>query len=215
MAELGRDLPLLCEACLGPSPYVRMTRHPNGVECQITKRPCTMFRWSTGTGGFKTTCVSYEAAASRNMCQACMTDLTFGLPVAVRDAFLRAQAERAKEAGAQPPSQQQQQLAVRGGAGDTHALALGSAAAELALSVVTNDPKSRVGQDFQLALREQRAALDPEAARREEEATVDRAVRAVMAGAHAHALGATAAGAASARGVSWGSGGSRLRLPPL
>jgi hypothetical protein len=40
--------------------------------------------------------VAYDVAAQKNICQACMTDLTFGLPVGVRDTFLRAALEKGK-----------------------------------------------------------------------------------------------------------------------
>ena len=94
--EIGEDFPLVCEACLGPNPYVRMTKSPNGTECKISKRPCTMFEWRAN-GVKKQTCISYAVAAQKNICQCCMTDLTFGLPVGVRDAFLKKAIERGVE----------------------------------------------------------------------------------------------------------------------
>jgi hypothetical protein len=95
----GDDFPLLCDACLGDNKYVRMTKNPNGVECKISKKPTTLFRWSIGGGVYRQTCVDFQVASAKNICQCCMCDLTFGLPVSVRDAFLKAQKERGETMG--------------------------------------------------------------------------------------------------------------------
>ena len=55
-----------------------------------------MFEWRAN-GVKKQTCVAYPVAAQKNICQVCMTDLTFGLPVAVRDAFLKSAMEKGVE----------------------------------------------------------------------------------------------------------------------
>lgn len=94
--ELGEDYPLVCEKCLGSEGYVRMTKVTHGVECKISKRPATLFEWRA-SGVKRATCVSYEVAAQKNICQVCMTDLTFGLPVGVRDTFLRTALEKGIE----------------------------------------------------------------------------------------------------------------------
>ncbi|KAH9261118.1 hypothetical protein BASA81_000822 [Batrachochytrium salamandrivorans] len=94
--ELGEDYPLVCEKCLGSEGYVRMTKVTHGVECKISKRPATLFEWRAN-GVKRATCVSYEVAAQKNICQVCMTDLTFGLPVGVRDTFLRTALEKGIE----------------------------------------------------------------------------------------------------------------------
>jgi len=85
----GEEHPLLCESCLGSNPFVRMIKMPNGAECKISKRPFTAFRWKPSKEGYKSTVISYTVAAQKNICQSCMTDLTYGLPVQIRDAFLR------------------------------------------------------------------------------------------------------------------------------
>lgn len=73
-----------------------MEKIPNGVECKISKRPCTGFEWRAN-GVKKQTCVAYAVAAQKNICQVCMNDLTFGLPVGVRDAFLKKAMEKGVE----------------------------------------------------------------------------------------------------------------------
>ena len=59
--------------------------------CKISDRPFQAFRWRAGPGGrYKTTIISYDVARVKNVCQACLVDMQFGLPVAVRDAVLQA-----------------------------------------------------------------------------------------------------------------------------
>lgn len=87
---VGVDFPFVCEVCLGPNPYVRMVKLPFGDKlCKISQRPYQAFRWRAGPGGrWKETIVSPECAKDKNVCQACLSDMTFGVPVGVRDALL-------------------------------------------------------------------------------------------------------------------------------
>jgi len=99
---VGIDFPLVCEICLGDNPYVRMIKMPNGAECKISKRPYTMFKWRAGRGGrYKTTIICYEVAQAKNVCQACLSDMEYGLPVAVRDKVLSQALADAGEGGAE------------------------------------------------------------------------------------------------------------------
>eukprot|EP00357_Protocruzia_adherens_P018101 CAMPEP_0115000166 /NCGR_PEP_ID=MMETSP0216-20121206/16594_1 /TAXON_ID=223996 /ORGANISM="Protocruzia adherens, Strain Boccale" /LENGTH=408 /DNA_ID=CAMNT_0002365209 /DNA_START=25 /DNA_END=1251 /DNA_ORIENTATION=- len=83
------DFPILCETCLGDNPYIRMTKAPADRECKICSRPFTVFRWKPGTNArFKKTEICQTCAKSKNVCQTCLFDLEYGLPVAVRDHFL-------------------------------------------------------------------------------------------------------------------------------
>lgn len=86
--------PILCETCLGDNPYVRMQKEDYGVECKICSRPFTIFRWKAGTKGrYKATVVCQSCARMKNVCQTCLFDLEFGLPVAVRDKYLEEQGQ--------------------------------------------------------------------------------------------------------------------------
>lgn len=86
----GDEFPILCETCLGPNPYIRMTRHAWGSACKVCERPFTSFRWRPAGQGTrpKKTEVCQTCARAKNVCQTCLLDLQYGLPVQVRDASL-------------------------------------------------------------------------------------------------------------------------------
>ncbi|KAL8428084.1 hypothetical protein Efla_000183 [Eimeria flavescens] len=83
------DFPILCETCLGENPYVRMQRDRNGKECHICSRAYTGFRWKPGPKArYKGTVVCQQCARLKNVCQTCLFDLEYGLPVQVRDKIM-------------------------------------------------------------------------------------------------------------------------------
>lgn len=92
---MSEDFPQLCESCLGPNPYVRMIKLPPGSKlCKITNLPYQAFRWKAGpTGRHKETIISLTVAQSRNICQCCLNDLQFGVPVGLRDSILKQQSK--------------------------------------------------------------------------------------------------------------------------
>lgn len=89
--EIGQDFPIVCETCLGESPYIRMIKLRFGDRlCKVTNGAFQAFRWKAGPKGrFKETIVCREVAIEKNICQACLSDMTFGVPVGVRDALLK------------------------------------------------------------------------------------------------------------------------------
>ncbi|CAL8263952.1 unnamed protein product [Lota lota] len=83
------DFPILCQTCLGENPYIRMTKEKYGKECKICARPFTVFRWCPGTRmRFKKTEVCQTCSKMKNVCQTCLLDLEYGLPIQVRDTGL-------------------------------------------------------------------------------------------------------------------------------
>ncbi|KAF2312596.1 hypothetical protein GH714_035177 [Hevea brasiliensis] len=83
------DFPIICESCLGDNPYVRMTRAEFDKECKICTRPFTVFRWRPGRDArFKKSEICQTCSKLKNVCQVCLLDLEYGLPVQVRDTAL-------------------------------------------------------------------------------------------------------------------------------
>ncbi|XP_045775811.1 pre-mRNA-splicing factor RBM22 [Maniola jurtina] len=86
------DFPILCQTCLGDNPYIRMTKEKYGKECKICIRPFTVFRWCPGARmRFKKTEICQTCSKLKNVCQTCLLDLEYGLPIQVRDAALKIQ----------------------------------------------------------------------------------------------------------------------------
>eukprot|EP00096_Caligus_rogercresseyi_P014988 TRINITY_DN7440_c0_g1_i1.p1 TRINITY_DN7440_c0_g1~~TRINITY_DN7440_c0_g1_i1.p1 ORF type:complete len:389 (+),score=128.09 TRINITY_DN7440_c0_g1_i1:83-1249(+) len=84
------DFPILCQTCLGDNPYLRMMKERYGKECKICARPFATFRWCPGAKmRFKKTEVCQTCAKLKNVCQTCLLDLEYGLPIQVRDEMLK------------------------------------------------------------------------------------------------------------------------------
>jgi len=65
---------------------VRMSKEQYGRECKICTRPFTIFRWRPGSDArYKKTEVCQTCSKAKNVCQVCLLDLEYGLPVQVRD----------------------------------------------------------------------------------------------------------------------------------
>lgn len=119
--EIGQDFPIVCETCLGESPYIRMIKLRFGDRlCKVTNGAFQAFRWKAGPKGrFKETIVCREVAIEKNICQACLSDMTFGVPVGVRDALLKQKDDEGGQRYAEPKSAAnkayyyQNQLALR------------------------------------------------------------------------------------------------------
>jgi pre-mRNA-splicing factor RBM22/SLT11 len=92
------EFPILCNTCLGDVPFLRMTKAEWDKECKICTRPFIVFRWKPGKQArFKKTEICQTCAKVKNVCQTCLFDLQFGLPVEVRDSFLKEKIEVPKD----------------------------------------------------------------------------------------------------------------------
>ncbi|KAK9911491.1 hypothetical protein M0R45_035399 [Rubus argutus] len=80
------DFPIVCESCLGDNPYVRMTSADFDKECKTCSRPFTVFRWKPGRDArYKKTEICQTCSKMKNVCQVCVLDIQYGLPVQVLD----------------------------------------------------------------------------------------------------------------------------------
>jgi len=87
--KMGEDFPFICNVCLGPNPYIRMMKMPMSRECKISARPYTAFRWQPGAEArYKETIIAAEVAIAKNVCQVCLMDMEYNLPVRVRDQLM-------------------------------------------------------------------------------------------------------------------------------
>lgn len=67
-----------------------MTKEPVGKKCQVCETPFTVFAWQAGTKGrLKRVEICRSCAQAKNVCQVCIYDLQYGLPVKVRDRILK------------------------------------------------------------------------------------------------------------------------------
>uniref|UniRef100_A0A7M5V0B2 Pre-mRNA-splicing factor RBM22 n=1 Tax=Clytia hemisphaerica TaxID=252671 RepID=A0A7M5V0B2_9CNID len=63
-----------------------------GKECKICQRPFTIFKWCPGAKmRYKKTEVCQTCSKLKNVCQTCLLDLEYGLPIEVRDKALAIQ----------------------------------------------------------------------------------------------------------------------------
>jgi len=65
------------------------TRAEYDKECKICTRPFTVFRWRPGRDArYKKTEICQTCSKLKNVCQVCLLDFEYGLPVQVRDTAL-------------------------------------------------------------------------------------------------------------------------------
>ncbi|CUS21485.1 LAQU0S03e03664g1_1 [Lachancea quebecensis] len=77
--------PAICKTCLGDQ--VRLTRAVNGAECKICTLPFTVYHFKAHQR-INRTVVCYNCSKQRNVCQCCLLDLQWQIPVELRDRVL-------------------------------------------------------------------------------------------------------------------------------
>ncbi|CAH2352526.1 pre-mRNA-splicing factor Slt11p [[Candida] railenensis] len=85
------EYPDICERCLGTDRNVKMLKQNNGAECKTCSRPFNVYMWkpSISVKKHSKTIICLTCARARNCCQSCMFDITYGIPLDVRDAALK------------------------------------------------------------------------------------------------------------------------------
>ncbi|AMD22370.1 HGR031Wp [Eremothecium sinecaudum] len=84
--------PTICDQCFSPDgngSKVRMTRVPQGAACKLCSLPFTLYHFKIGSNSRPTKAlICSKCATERNICQCCMLDLSWKLPINLRDQIL-------------------------------------------------------------------------------------------------------------------------------
>ena len=91
------DFPIVCNNCLGKNKYIRFLKSNYNSECKICNRPFTVFSFKNSNDKFKKTEICSLCSKIKNVCQFCLLDLQFGLPIEIRDKYLKNKIELPKE----------------------------------------------------------------------------------------------------------------------
>ncbi|CCE65692.1 hypothetical protein TPHA_0M01170 [Tetrapisispora phaffii CBS 4417] len=77
----------ICDSCFGRSSNIRMTKIPNGAECKICTFPFDVFQFKSTnrSANVKKSIICFKCSNQRNVCQCCMLDLKWHIPIKVRD----------------------------------------------------------------------------------------------------------------------------------
>lgn len=92
---MGDDtFPILCDTCLGDQAMVRIKRAPSDRACDVCTQAFDRFTLKPGPHArYKTTVICRVCAWLKNCCQSCVLDLTYGLPLQTRDAYIKPYAD--------------------------------------------------------------------------------------------------------------------------
>ncbi|KAH7650226.1 hypothetical protein FG379_003305 [Cryptosporidium bovis] len=88
------NFPIVCDKCLGETKFLRVTKSSQEKSCKICNRPCTVFRWKIlSSKKYAQTSICYTCGKLRNVCQSCICDMNFGLPLYHRESYLKSKIE--------------------------------------------------------------------------------------------------------------------------
>ncbi|KAH7542306.1 hypothetical protein FEM48_Zijuj02G0059400 [Ziziphus jujuba var. spinosa] len=85
------EFPISCESCFGNYPEFAQNSLKAEYEkgCNICTRPFTVFRWNPGHDAkYKETVICQTCCKLQNLCQVCLLDLEYGLPVQLRETVM-------------------------------------------------------------------------------------------------------------------------------
>jgi len=91
------DFPIICNNCLGKNEYIRFLKSNYNSECKICNRPFTVFSFKNNNDKYKKSEICSLCSKIKNVCQFCLLDLQFGLPIEIRDKYLKNKIELPKE----------------------------------------------------------------------------------------------------------------------
>jgi pre-mRNA-splicing factor RBM22/SLT11 len=67
-----------------------MQKFPEGGLCHVSGRPYDVFRWKAGSGArYKKTVICQDLAKLKDVCQVCMLDLKYNIPIQVREKLMK------------------------------------------------------------------------------------------------------------------------------
>ncbi|QLL32182.1 hypothetical protein HG536_0C03500 [Torulaspora globosa] len=82
--------PVICDLCLGESSNVRLTKISNGAHCKICTLPYTLYHFKPHRrdSNLTKTLICTRCSKQRNICQCCMLDMVWHIPLQLRDRML-------------------------------------------------------------------------------------------------------------------------------
>lgn len=81
---------MICDLCLGDSDNVRLTKITNGAHCKICTLPYTLYHFKPHRrdSNLTKTLICTRCSKQRNICQCCMLDMVWHIPLQLRDRML-------------------------------------------------------------------------------------------------------------------------------
>ncbi|CCD22900.1 Pre-mRNA-splicing factor ECM2 NDAI_0A07460 [Naumovozyma dairenensis CBS 421] len=88
--ESGSQLPLICNQCLENKQKVKLTKIPNGGQCKICTMSYTLYHFKPQerSSTLSKTFICERCARQRNACQCCMRDISWHIPIMLRDQII-------------------------------------------------------------------------------------------------------------------------------
>lgn len=88
--DIEEQPPIICDVCLGDSDDIRMTKTKHGAQCKICTLPFTIYHFKPHKrdANLTRTLICTRCSKQRNTCQCCMLDMTWHIPVQLRDQLI-------------------------------------------------------------------------------------------------------------------------------